>query len=784
MGVEFVVIALIGFAALAALAIMVSARDRRGRREAEVLSDGMVLLVDRGRVRRASPAAREALGDGTGESTSEDLGEALAPRFGANAQTIVAALVELEETGRPFQLMLRDRSELLHEVFARPQGALARLTIRDAAHIDAEMRALKRRLGQIESDFELLNHQLAAVQHIFAHGSMVIWTRSLEGNVNWSHGSIRTSQGTVSAHDVALVVSARAQFAGTEAEAGAARESRATPARARVQIVPGGADAPVPLDSVEIDAGADHVVGFAVDGSQAATAERSLVRFVKTMTDTFAHLDAGLAIFDRQGKLFLFNPALTRIWRADPVWLASRPSMREIIDELRVRRRLPEQADFHGWRNRLLGLFDNADEAEFEDLWHLADGSNIRVTCRPHPDGALAFVFDDVTERVNLEQSYRNSIDLRHAILDRLDEGIAVFGPDGETQFVNRAFHRVWQFDADAVTRESHARAVVPLLAAATEEESVWRRLESFITGEESRGSWGARLTLADGRALSARFAPLPDGSTMAVFADVTDSERIALALRERNEALEAAEAMRTELLDEIAHRLRTPLNSVAGFGELLLDERTGTLTDTQRDYAGNIVQAAQQLGEAVSGVSDMVELPEAAANLGPGPPHLEDLIERTRRLLERRAAEHDVRLRVGLEAPVGEAPGQDGQMAQILFNLTHDAINRCPPGGAVVLGASRTGEALQVWTSETLADGGSGLPGIELLRRQVSLENGLVEIDRRPGDGVLRVTCHFAPCGDSASPPAPDDPAPGRPRRARRRAKAVPKADTGPAPR
>ncbi len=725
-------------AGLAILAAWLIRRDGPRRASGDTLSDGFVLLIDRGRVQRMSPGAQEMLGNRSGAIASE----VLQGLFGSNTRTIISALDTLEADGRPFHMMLRDINEKLYEVFARPQGALFRLTIRAAGHMDAELRELTRRLGQTEADHDMLRHQLSALEHIFESGAIVAWTRSPAGDVNWSHGTISTEGGKIGSHDVALVASARAQFGQSTAL------EPDGPQRARIEIVAQSGEKPVPLDATEVPTGSGEYVGFAVDGSHAASAERSLVRFVKTMTDTFAHLKVGLAIFDRTGKLFLFNPAIATIWRADPVWLARRPTIREIIDELRIKRRLPEREDFHGWRNQLLTLFDNTEAVEFEDLWHLSDGSNIRVLARPHPDGALAFIFDDVTEHVQLEQRYRNSIDLRHAILDRLDEGIAVFGSHGKTQFVNQAFHRVWRLDPNVVAVNTHARDVIPLCSASTREDAVWTRLNGFITGQESRGSWGAKLALTDGRTVSARFVPLPDGSTMAVFADVTDSERISHALRERNEALEAAEAMRSELLDEISHRLRTPLNSVAGFSELLLDERTGPLTETQRSYAENILEASAQLNDAVSGVSDMVEMPSSGIDLGGDTLLVEDLVENTRRLLDRRAGERNVRLRVGLEAPIGSHPCDPARLSQIVFNLAHDAINRCPPGGAVVLGAQRDPDGvLRVWTSETIGQqnpaGMEDVSGIDLIKRQVALENGLVEIDLQD-QGLLRVTCRF----------------------------------------
>lgn len=228
-------------------------------------------------------------------------------------------------------------------------------------------------------------------------------------------------------------------------------------------------------------------IGFASDAGTAASAERTLTRFVQTMTETFAHLTVGLAIFDRNQTLALFNPALVQMWQLEPAWLARRPSLRDIVDELRSSRRLPELQDFHKWRTELLSLFDNTEAADYEELWHLPNGSNIRVLARPHPHGSLAFIFDDVTERMRLEQRYRHSIDLRRVTLDRLNEGIAVFGANGLLQFINQAFHELWGTNSESVYAAMHVRQLIPQCQQLTPDKDIWKRLHSFVTGEDNR---------------------------------------------------------------------------------------------------------------------------------------------------------------------------------------------------------------------------------------------------------------------------------------------------------
>ena len=88
--------------------------------------------------------------------------------------------------------------------------------------------------------------------------------------------------------------------------------------RFRLEIAGSENGRTIALDAIET-AGPDGArLGLAVDASSALGAERTLARFVRTMTETFAHLNVGLAIFDRNQTLALFNPALVDMWQADP----------------------------------------------------------------------------------------------------------------------------------------------------------------------------------------------------------------------------------------------------------------------------------------------------------------------------------------------------------------------------------------------------------------------------------------------------------------------------------
>src|SRR5690606_35316347 len=97
----------------------------------------------------------------------------------------------------------------------------------------------------------------------------------------------------------------------------------------------------------------DQTMMFALPADAAVRAERSLREFVQTLTKTFADLPIGLAIFDRQRHLQLFNPALIDLTNLPTGFLTARPTLFDLLDKLRELRMVPEPKDFRSWRQRM-----------------------------------------------------------------------------------------------------------------------------------------------------------------------------------------------------------------------------------------------------------------------------------------------------------------------------------------------------------------------------------------------------------------------------------------------
>ncbi|MCZ0961319.1 PAS-domain containing protein [Paracoccus benzoatiresistens] len=195
----------------------------------------------------------------------------------------------------------------------------------------------------------------------------------------------------------------------------------------------------------------DQTMMFALPADAAVRAERSLREFVQTLTKTFADLPIGLAIFDRQRQLQLFNPALIDLTNLPTGFLTARPTLFDLLDKLRELRMVPEPKDFRSWRQQMSNLESAAATGHHVEEWSLPGGQTYRVTGRPHPDGAVAFLFENITSEMSLTRKFRAEMSLGSSILDNIGEAVAVFAPGGQVAMTNQVYRNLWPAAADSL---------------------------------------------------------------------------------------------------------------------------------------------------------------------------------------------------------------------------------------------------------------------------------------------------------------------------------------------
>ena len=259
-------------------------------------------------------------------------------------------------------------------------------------------------------------------------------------------------------------------------------------------------------------------LNYANDISKVIEAEIAQRKFVQTLTKTFAQLSTGLAIFDRERQLALFNPALIDLLALPVGFLSSRPTLVAFFDRLRETRMMPEPKNYINWRQQIAELVIASVDGRFQETWTMPSGLTYRVTGRPHPDGAIALLFEDISAEISLTRRFRAQLNLGQAVIDTLDEAIAVFSTTGILTTSNKTYRQIWKSDPDSSFAEVSLRDALRHWQSMARPGPFWARLREYMADPGDRTEWFADVAMKDGGTLECRVTPLTGGATLVGF--------------------------------------------------------------------------------------------------------------------------------------------------------------------------------------------------------------------------------------------------------------------------
>ena len=255
---------------------------------------------------------------------------------------------------------------------------------------------------------------------------------------------------------------------------------------------------------------------FANCASAIVKADEQSKVFVQTLTKTFAELSTGLAIFDRSRRLVMFNPTLIEMTQLPISFLSGQPVFRAVLDRLRDGGMLPEPKNYSTWRAEVAALEVEAENGTYSEIWTMPGGQTYRVTGRPHPNGALAFLIDDISAEITRTRTFRSEREITQGVVDALDEAIAVFSRTGALIMSNAQYDEDWsEKDPKA---GSNLTAELAFWQKTSVPNPVWTSIHTCITATTNRRPTTETIRLPDGRSVSCRVAPLVGGASLIGF--------------------------------------------------------------------------------------------------------------------------------------------------------------------------------------------------------------------------------------------------------------------------
>lgn len=690
------------------------------------------------------------------ELSTSDAG--LVPEDLAN---LAQAVQSTQKTARPFSMHVvprgSGRSLALRGHLANPQssaGGAAMIWVFDFSDSASDLARFQDEALNARRDF-------AALVGLIEAAPMPMWFRGPDGGLRLVNSAYVQAVG---ADDGAAVISSQIELvepsAGqTAAEIALHAHEQGQPQERVVAVTIDGQRRTLRVSDLPL--GEEGVAGYAVDIEEMEEQARELRAFRHAQRSMLDQLSIGVAQFDGQRQLAYTNQPFCRIFALAATAVAGPLDFDGFLAMARDGARVPEVRDFPAWRQGLGDWFLRDEPAE--EAWPLRDGTHLRIVAQPMPDGGLVLVVEDRTEQLALSATRDTLLRTRTATFDSLFESLAVFAPDGRLQLWNRRFAADWGLEDEFLDAHPRVDALLRRIEGRLARPAEMRSVGDVVRAATlDRKHKDGQVRLADGRTLRFAGVPLPDGNGLLTVLDITDSEKAEAALRERNAALEEADAVKTRFLANMSYEFRTPLTSIGGFAELLQTGVAGELSEKAQEYVAAILESVARLGEQIETVLD---LSQSEAGLLPlAQEDIELFSFLTRIVREREQALKHAGLSLDLKGgrSAGRIVADKRKLARAIGHLLDNAIAATPSGGRIAVELIRRGKTVRLTITDTgegmdekelaqALDGGRMTPdaqgvarrqglGLPLARQLIEAHGGRLELASTKGQGTTAV--------------------------------------------
>lgn len=721
------------------LAIMTS---RLNQLEALSAADGQQAIVwSKGDTKAAIVGALE---QGTGAPTTRAhilaFGRWLEP---SSATRLEHSVEELRANAQPFNDVLETHNGTPLEVTGRTSGGSAIVRF---ANLSKERTAH----AHLISAHERVSQTIETLQELMDKVDMPMWVRASDGSLSWVNAKFAEA---VECEDSATVVEKKVELFGTQTLRAIAHECGEEGSfTGELPTVIGGDRY---LFSVVESTGPFGSAGLGIDKTEADLVRNEFNKTIRSHEETLDELTTAVAMFDEGQKLQFHNQAFAKLWNLDDAFLEKAPNVTMFLDRLRTEGQLPEQPDWRRWKDELFEAF-RATETQ-EHWWHLPDSRTVRVILNPHPKGGLTWVFENLTERIDLESRYKTMVRVQGETLDNLAEGVVVFGSDGVLQLANPAFEKFWDL-SDVMQRENiHISDIASAVGDSGNDAQAWQDFAGIITAFDEDRTSGVGQVETGEQTLSWMVVPLPNGQTMITFVDITAADQIERALRERNDALERTAHLKNRFIQHVSYELRSPLTSIMGFTDLIAMEQIGDLNEKQREYVGHIEMSSKALLETTDDILDLASVDAGIMELNFDHVEIEPVMRDASAQIQERLDELSIDLAVRVAPDVGSIVADRTRLVQIMENVLANAADFAPEKSTITFTCERIEDGVvfkirdkgrgidddairtvfdRFHTEGSGRNRGAGL-GLAIVKSFVDMHDGEVSINSGSGKGT-----------------------------------------------
>jgi PAS domain S-box-containing protein len=283
---------------------------------------------------------------------------------------------------------------------------------------------------------------------------------------------------------------------------------------------------------------------------------------------------------------------------------------------------------------------------------------------------------------------HANAEDLA-AILDTTAEGIVMFDAEGNIHAVNRSAEALFGHDGDELAQRNLSELFAPesqhgvfeYLAdiKASGVESLLDHGREVLARESKGGIIPLSMTMGRTR---------PEGPNFfAVFRDLSQAKHTESELREARRLAERAANAKADVLARISHEVRTPLNAIIGFSEVMIGERFGALGNERYvEYMKDIRASGERVIAIINDLLDLSRIETGKLDLAFTNQNLNELIESCVAVLQPQANRERIIIRTSLAHMLPPVIADARALRQITLNLIGNSIHLANAGGQVIV--------------------------------------------------------------------------------------------------
>jgi PAS domain S-box-containing protein len=274
------------------------------------------------------------------------------------------------------------------------------------------------------------------------------------------------------------------------------------------------------------------------------------------------------------------------------------------------------------------------------------------------------------------------------AILDTTAEGIVMFDAEGALNSCNRSAEALFGYDGDDLVQRNLAELFAPESQRLVKDylESIkGTGLGSLDHGREVLGRVreGGLIPLSMTMGRTQAHSP----NFFAVFRDLSPARNSEAELLQARRLADRSANGKANVLARISHEVRTPLNAIIGFAEVMIDERFGALGNERYvEYMKDIRASGERVIAIINDLNDLSRIETGKLDLVFANQNLNDLVEQCVAVMQPQANRERIIIRTSLAHTLPPVIADAGALRQIALNLIGNSIHLANAGGQVIV--------------------------------------------------------------------------------------------------